>query len=150
MSLAMFDMTPANTITKVKSLRGAACTMSRRVVPIRPLFSATPMPSMATSTVPRGAKPVKLEIVCSRIQCSPSLDTRLMMSIEASSIGLTASSPSLLNSQDRRISPKAKMAKSVAGCGSALPTLSIAVRNRERIEVRGTDFSLSFIGGMTS
>jgi len=57
-SLAMLDITPANTITKVNRRRGAAWTSSLREVEIRPLFSATPMPSMATSTVPSGANPV--------------------------------------------------------------------------------------------
>ena len=120
--------------------------MSLRPVLMRPLFSATPMPSIATSTVPNGAKPVKFTIVFSRIQCSPSLEIRLTGTTTAPSIGLIASSPSLLNTQDSRMSPKAKIANRVAGCGSALPMRSTAERNRERIELRFTTVSFSFFG----
>jgi hypothetical protein len=44
------------------------------------------------------------------------------------------------------MSPNAKIAKRVAGCGKALPMRSIAERNRERIELRFAAVSFSFFG----
>jgi hypothetical protein len=74
-SLAAFDITPAKTMTRVRSLRGAPRTSSRKRAPIKPLDSQMPMPMSATSTVPRGAKPVKLVTVWRRIRCRPSIDS---------------------------------------------------------------------------
>jgi len=56
----VFDITPANTIASVRNRRGADSTSSLSAAEMRPLPSATAVPSIATSTVPRGAKPVKL------------------------------------------------------------------------------------------
>jgi hypothetical protein len=111
--------------------------MSLRPVLIRPLFSATPIPSIATSTVPSGAKPVKFSIVVSRIQCKPSREIRLIGTTADPSVGLTTETPSLLNSQDNTMSPAAKIANKVAGWGRALPIRSIAVRKRESSPTRG-------------
>ena len=48
------------------------------------------------------------------------------------------------------MSPKAKIANRVAGWGRALPIRSIAVRNRERMELRGIDVPFLLIGCETS
>ena len=58
----MFDNIPANTITNVKSFLGAFKTSNLKEVPINPLCSATAIPKSETSTVPSGAKEVKLVI----------------------------------------------------------------------------------------
>jgi hypothetical protein len=73
----VFDMIPAKTTAKVSSGRGAPSTMSRSPAPMRPLPSATAIPSIATSTVPSGAKPVKLPTMFVMIRCSPSIVSRL-------------------------------------------------------------------------
>ena len=59
--------TPAKTRANVSMLLGTDKIKTRITVPIRPLFSAIPIPSMATSTIPSGAKPVKFETVLSKI-----------------------------------------------------------------------------------
>ncbi len=67
-SLAVFDRTPARTITKVSRRAGADSTSRRSAAAIRPLASITPIPSIATSTVPSGAKPVKFVTISVRIR----------------------------------------------------------------------------------
>ena len=73
----MFDITPANTSTAVSNRGGADNTSLRRLALISPELSMTPMPSIATSTVPRGAKPVKLVTMLVKILCSPARLNRL-------------------------------------------------------------------------
>ena len=53
-------LTPAKTTPSVISREGVFSTISLRAALISPVRSATPTPSIATRTVPRGAKPVKL------------------------------------------------------------------------------------------
>ena len=76
-SLAVFESTPASTITNVSRRFGAESTSSRSAAPIRPLLSMTPMPSIETSTVPSGAKLVKLVTISVRMRCSPAIVARL-------------------------------------------------------------------------
>ncbi len=59
-----------------------------------------------------------------------------MGSTASPSLGLMATNPSLLDSQETTMSPNARSAKRVAGCGRALPMRSIADKKRERIELR--------------
>lgn len=70
-------MTPAKTTASVSSRGGADSTTSFNPAPISPLPSATAMPSIATSTVPRGAKPVKFVTISVIIRCSPAIVRRL-------------------------------------------------------------------------
>jgi len=55
-------------MTNVSSRLGAESTSSRSAAPISPLLSMTPMPSIATSTVPSGAKLVKLVTIWVRMR----------------------------------------------------------------------------------
>ena len=64
-------------MTNVSRRLGAESTSSRNAAPISPLLSMTPMPSIATSTVPSGAKLVKLVTIWVRMRCSPSTVARL-------------------------------------------------------------------------
>ena len=76
-SLAAFDSTPASTMTKVSSRCGAESTSSLSAAAIRPLASITPMPSIATSTVPSGANPVKLPTISVTMRWNPASVSRL-------------------------------------------------------------------------
>ena len=58
----MFDITPANTTVAVKSVGFTFDRSLFKVASKSPLFSATPTPSIATRTVPNGAKPVKFSV----------------------------------------------------------------------------------------
>ncbi len=58
-SLAILERMPVNTMTKVKIFLGEEITINRITAEIRLLCSAIPIPSMATRTIPRGAKLVK-------------------------------------------------------------------------------------------
>ena len=58
-SEAMLDMIPAKRTMGVRYLLLAFIRSFFRDVLNKPVHSATPTPSMATSTVPSGAKPVK-------------------------------------------------------------------------------------------
>ena len=77
MSLAVCDITPANTTTTVKSFFGDDITKSLKLVRIKPLASATARPSSATRTVPKGAKLIKFVTKPVKIRCKPSTDKRL-------------------------------------------------------------------------
>jgi hypothetical protein len=126
----VFDSTPAKTSTNVSSRFGAEMTMSRNAVPIRPLPSAMPMPSIATSTVPSGAKPVKFVTMLVRIRCSPAMDIRFTGRISSPVPGCVTTRSNWAVMPDTTTTSSAMRANSVPGCGSALPTRSMTVRDR--------------------
>ena len=115
----------------------AARTIQRIPARINPDFSATPTPSRATSTVPRGAKLVKLVTSPWIINLNPSAFMRLMATIRPSE--LRPAAPSGRGSTTDRLKKSAiplatitirqKMANSVTGCGSRLPSHSTVRRN---------------------
>jgi hypothetical protein len=72
---------PAKTMAKVSMRLGAERTRFRNAVDISPLASVIPIPSKATSTVPKGAKPVKLVTMLVMIKCMPCTVIRLTGSI---------------------------------------------------------------------
>jgi hypothetical protein len=114
-SLAAFERIPANTTTNVRSFRGAERTRRRRSVPMRPLPSATPIPSRATRTVPSGAKLVKFETVFSRTRCIPSTVNRLTTVIAFPVPGWTAVNPAQEPIAEAARTASARRRKIVAG-----------------------------------
>ena len=68
-------------MAKVSSFGGADRTSFLSAAPIRPLDSASPMPSIETNTVPSGAKLVKLVTIRVSIRWRPSTFIRLITSI---------------------------------------------------------------------
>ena len=134
----MLEITPANTITTVTTLGEALSTMARTVADRRPDFSATPMPSMATSTTPSGAKPVKLLTMPVKMRRRPSPLSRLTAVIMPSSDrpgapsgrGSSTDRPMAPNRPDRKTMPIASTANRVTGCGSRLPSHSTPSRKR--------------------
>ena len=137
-SPAILDMTPRNTTMGVMILRGVSCTVFFSRAPIQPLDSATPTPSMATRTTPRGAKPVKLETACSSIYTIPLRLNRLFTSMFCVSISPvvrlirspTSEKPAADRIPDRTTIPTAKSANRAMGWGSLFPTLSTPFKNR--------------------
>ncbi len=132
-------MMPANTIATVTSLGGAPITMLRTAaLTAGPDFSATPTPSMATSTTPSGAKPVKLSTSPVKMRRTPSPFTRLTARIMPSSAtpfepagrGSSTATPKYPNMPDSSTMPSASSANSVTGCGSRLPSHSTPSRKR--------------------
>ena len=70
-------MTPQKAMMAVTMLRGALSMLPRRTAERRPISSATPRPSIMTSTRPRGLNLTKLSTQLLRNQVSPSVEIRL-------------------------------------------------------------------------
>ena len=128
----MLDITPANTTIGVSRRRGADSTSLRSEAAIRPECSATPMPISATSTVPSGAKPVKLVTRLVRMRCRPSRLSRFTALTVLPVVGCCTSRPASEASHDAKMTSSASSANSVAGWGRALPPRSMASRMRSR------------------
>jgi hypothetical protein len=97
---------------------------------MRPLPSAMPIPSIATSTVPSGAKPVKFGTICVSIRCSPVTVIRLTGLISSPVPGCVTTRLNCAVMPDSTTTSSAISANSVPGWGSALPTRSMTVRDR--------------------
>ena len=70
--------TPRNTTIAETSALGVERTIRCITAAIRPLCSHRPMPSIATSTDPSGAKPMKLAVMPSKMYLRPSGLSRLL------------------------------------------------------------------------
>ena len=66
-------------MANVVILRGAFITTKRITADNSPARSAIPTPSKATSTVPKGANPVKLVTILARIRRIPSASSKLII-----------------------------------------------------------------------
>ena len=97
---------------------------------MRPLDSASPIPSIDTNTVPSGAKPVKFVTICVSIRWSPSRVRRLTGSMVSPVDGWVTESPRLAKMPDNTTTASAMSANRLAGCGRKLPTRSTTSRNR--------------------
>lgn len=95
-----------------------------------PLPSAMPIPSMATSTVPRGAKLVKLVTIRVSMRWSPSTVMRLTGLISSPVPGWVTTRSNWAVMAEATTTPRAMRANRVPGCGSAFPTRSIQLRAR--------------------
>src|SRR6056297_610803 len=107
--------------------------MPRTMADSSPDFSATPTPSMATSTTPSGAKLTKLLTRLPKIIRTPSAFIRLtasMLAPSAPGLGSVTATPSQPNRPDSRTIEKASKANRVTGCGSRLPSHSTVSRKR--------------------
>lgn len=146
-------MTPAKTIASVTILGEAPSTIPRTAAESTPDFSATPIPSIATSTTPSGANPVKLVTSPVKMRRMPSGSIRLTARIIPSSSrpeaptgrGSTTARSIQANSPESSTMPNAKIANSVTGCGSRLPSHSTASRNRVK-ELRRVGRSAGSVG----
>ena len=98
---------------------------------MRPLASITPMPSIETSTVPSGAKLVKLVTISTRMRCRPATVSRLIGCMVSPVRGWIASRPVRAAIPETTMITPARMANSVPGCGRALPPRSTAVRKTD-------------------
>ena len=109
--------------------------------PTSPERSAMPTPSMATRTVPRGAKPVKLVTRFVPSQRSPSGFSRLTAAMSAAcpglGLGCSTWSPDAAATAEIRAVPRAKIANRVTGWGSRLPSHSTTSRKRANRPERG-------------
>ncbi len=129
---------PANTMATVTTWRGADKTMPRTAADKSPERSATPTPSIATSTTPNGAKLVKFVTRLVKIMRMPSAFNRLTARIMPSSdtprvpagLGSSTASPIQPNTPERRTIPRARTANKVTGCGRKLPNHSTVSRKR--------------------
>ena len=114
---------------------GAPSTSARTAVVNSPERSATPTPSIATSTVPSGTKPVKLVTSVWRIQRTPSPLIRLRTANTSPSWpgrGSPTDRPTAAAIPDTTTTLSANSANSVTGCGSRLPSHSTAASRRAR------------------
>ena len=75
---AILDIIPANTTTAVKNLGLTLLNSFFKEVLISPDHSATPTPSIATRTVPKGAKPVKFVVAELKMYLRPSAENRFI------------------------------------------------------------------------
>ncbi len=120
-SAARLARMPTHTTVGVSHAFGAFTTSARIVTPIRPLASATPIPSIATSTVPSGANPVKLRTVSVRMRRMPSVESRFTAASVLPSDGCTACHPNRAPSHEASRVSTAMTAKMVIGSGSRSP-----------------------------
>ena len=145
-------------MAKVTTLGEAPSTMPRTAADNRPDRSATPTPSMATSTTPSGAKLVKLPTSPVKMRRRPSAVIRLTARIMPSSarpeapsgLGSSTASPIAPNTPDSSTIPTASRKNSVTGCGRQLPSHSTPSRNRVnrlRLPVGGAPFGVA--GGVS-
>ena len=136
-SEAVLERIPLNTTIKVTNRRGAFSTSARIAVDSNPECSATETPSKATSTVPSGAKPVKLVTMCVMIQCRPSTlinETTSMVPdavCASSGRGSATDTPSQLKKPLNNTMNTVNMANSVTGWGNRFPNHSTVAKNRE-------------------
>ena len=75
----------------VRKRAGVTLSNFFRPVLMKPDCSATPTPSMATSTMPSGAKPVKVVTMLARNSASPAPVSRLLTTTASPVRGLTRS-----------------------------------------------------------
>jgi len=123
------DKIPVKTITKVKSFFGDEITNNLKLVPINPLLSAIQIPSIDTSTVPNGAKEVKLVTIFVKIKAKASLEIKLKGLISSPVAGCVAENPIADTIQDNTTTKSDNKKNKVAGCGNVLPAFSIILRN---------------------
>ena len=112
--------------------------MPRTAADKSPERSATPTPSIATSTTPNGAKLVKFVTRLVKIMRIPSAFNKLTARIMPSSatprvpagLGSSTASPIQPKTPERRTMPTARTANKVTGCGRKLPNHSTVSRKR--------------------
>src|SRR5690625_3980657 len=130
-SEATLDITPAKTKPNVIKRSGTYNTKPRSNALIKPVRSATPIPSIVTITTPSGAKPMKLSVIFVNMYCIPSLLSKLLIStISPSSPGCSTLIPSGDKIADKTITANANIANNVTGCGNLFPNVSTPFRKR--------------------
>ena len=148
-SEATWETIPASTTAAVIRRRGALITSARMSTARRPEPSATPIPTIATSTSPSGGKRTKFSTTFSKSQRIPSPESRLRTSIRSPVPGWVAPTPAAVATAERRITPSARSAKRVAGCGRALPIASTRSSRRKKRLFPGflTRFAIALLLG---
>ncbi len=122
-------------------------TSARMLADNKPECSATPTPSMATSTVPRGAKLVKLVTISVTRRRRPSAFKSEFTAIHSPSLagrGSATETPSAAAMPLATTTSTQRMANSVTGCGSRLPSHSTL--SRKRVNAPRFRFSSRFCG----
>ena len=125
-------------------LRELACTTRSRRQRIKPLCSATPMPSMATNTTPTGAKLVKLLTASDSIRCMPVALARLMTCWVSWVIGCSTCKSITCSTQDAKIISPLSQINNSAGCGSLFPACSMAANNLSSLLLCCIEFARYF------
>ena len=123
-------MTPANTTAAVRKRRGTRRTKAVSAAATRPDFSATPTPSITTSTVPSGGKSAKVCGISVNRRRSWSADNRLMADTVAPVTGWVADTPSMAVTTETTMTIPIRIRNNVTGSGNRLPTRSIAASDR--------------------
>ena len=142
----MDDMMPMKTMAGVSNLPGTASMNALSRAPIMPVRSATPMPSIPTSTTPSGGNRMKFSTILPTTQNRPSRVSRLVDAkvfpvsrhstpVEPSSrVTCTGRRWTTVHSPRAAISERTTMnsapiRKSVVGSGRRFPTRSMTSRN---------------------
>ena len=131
-SAARWAIMPAKMTAAVSSVRGTPVMKARSDTAMSPVFSATPMPIMAVSTMPSGAKPMKLRTASVKMRRTPSAFKRLTAVMSEPSLGWTAEMPTRAASHEPASTTPARMTKTVMGSGSRLPTRSMPSSRRAK------------------
>ena len=116
---------------------GVIFTMSFKSVPIIPLRSATPIPMIVTSTVPRGGNPTKLSTASVNIRRIFSAVSKLTGTISWPEAGWMADKFAFTASQLRTGTEAARTIYMSNGSGRRLPTSSTILRNLFRAPAFG-------------
>ena len=122
-------------------------TSARMLADNKPECSATPTPNMATSTVPKGAKPVKLVTILVTRRRSPSALSSEFTAIHSPSFagrGSATDTPRAAAIPLASTTSTHRMANSVTGCGNRFPSHSTL--SRKRVNAPRFRFSSRFCG----
>ena len=124
----------------VSSIFGVTVSAARRAAEMKPVCSATPRPSMATSTTPSGGKVTKVLTIAAMKPVSEAPASRFLISMGLPVRGSSASKLMPDIAQDTTHTTSISSRNSTAGSGSLLPMRS--TRSSERaIQPRGAAVS---------
>ena len=108
---------------------------------MNPVCSATPRPSIATRTTPKGGKLTKVLTIAEVKPVSASPDSMFRIWMGAPLRGSTSLKATLASNQDATATTTSSSRNSMAGSGSLLPACSMAssarARNPGRLAVSG-------------
>ena len=127
---------PTKITAGVSSDFGVTASAERSAALMKPVCSATPRPSIATSTTPSGGNDTKVCTICAMNPVKLAPDSRLFTTIGLPLRGSMASKVTPDSAHDTAQTSSINSRKSTAGSGRRLPTRS--TRSSERtIQPRG-------------
>src|SRR5699024_2513476 len=91
---------------------------------INPECSATPTPNIATSTIPNGAKPIKVVTISDKNSAIAPEVSKLLISIALPVVGSISAKLTVEKTADKPQMTNINIKNNIAGSGSLFPALS--------------------------